>query len=136
MLVYEVNRHLLKLVNDLGLELIFVEMDRSGIYFADEKTIFLSNDLLNRNSDFEISHELGHCIKKHEELSSYYNATGYSRRKLEFEANRIAIEILLFIWSNEFDIEKEHINAVKFMEYYKIPWNLESYVIDSMKNYA
>ncbi|GMC01139.1 toxin [Enterococcus thailandicus] len=134
--MYEVNRHLLKLVNDLGLELIFVEMDRSGIYFADEKTIFLSNDLLNRNSDFEISHELGHCIKKHEELSSYYNATGYSRRKLEFEANRIAIEILLFIWSNEFDIEKEHINAVKFMEYYKIPWNLESYVIDSMKNYA
>ncbi|WP_430606084.1 ImmA/IrrE family metallo-endopeptidase [Enterococcus sp. DIV0180] len=123
-------------MNDLGLELIFVEMDRSGIYFADEKTIFLSNDLLNRNSDFEISHELGHCIKKHEELSSYYNATGYSRRKLEFEANRIAIEILLFIWSNEFDIEKEHINAVKFMEYYKIPWNLESYVIDSMKNYA
>lgn len=136
MLVYEVNRHLLKLVNDLGLELVFVDMDRSGIYFAEEKTIFLSSDLLNRNSDFEISHELGHCIKKHEELSSYYNATGYSRRKLEFEANRIAIEILLFIWSNEFDVEKEHINAVKFMEYYKIPWNLENCVRDSMKNYA
>ncbi len=134
--MYEVNSHLLKLANDLGLELHFVDMNRSGIYFAEEQAIFLSNKLLNKNSDFEIAHELGHCIKKHEELAAYYNATGYSRSKLEFEANRIAIEILLFIWLNEFDIEKEHINAVKFMEYYKIPWNLESYVIDSMKNYA
>lgn len=132
----EVNRHLLKLVNDMGLELHFADMNRSGIYFADEKVIFLSNKLLERNSDFEISHELGHCIKKHEELSAYYNATNYSRRKLEFEANQIAIEILLFIWSNEYDIEREQLNAVKFMEYYHIPWNLESCVRESMKNYG
>lgn len=134
--VYEINSHLQNLVNDMGLELVFADIDRSGIYFADEKTIFLNNDLLDKNSDFEISHELGHCIKKHEELAAYYNATDYSRSKLEFEANRIAIEILLFVWLNEFDIEKEHINAFKFMEYYKIPWNLENYVIDSMKKYA
>ncbi|MCO5495882.1 ImmA/IrrE family metallo-endopeptidase [Enterococcus innesii] len=81
-------------------------MNRSGIYYAKEKAIFLSDKLLESNSDFEISHELGHCIKKHEELSAYYNATDYSRRKLEFEANRIAIEILLFIWSNEYDLER------------------------------
>ncbi|MGM0163871.1 ImmA/IrrE family metallo-endopeptidase [Enterococcus sp. DIV1059_2] len=132
----EVNHHLLKIVNDMGLNLIFTDMDRSGIYFADEKVIFLSNKLLENNSDFEISHELGHCIKKHEELSAYYNATDYSRRKLEFEANRIAIEILLFIWSNEYDFEREQLNAVKFMEYYNIPWNLESYVRESMLNYG
>ncbi|MFR3686356.1 MAG: ImmA/IrrE family metallo-endopeptidase [Enterococcus sp.] len=132
----EVNHHLLKIVNDMGLDLIFTDMDRSGIYFADEKVIFLSDKLLENNSDFEISHELGHCIKKHEELSAYYNATDYSRRKLEFEANRIAIEILLFIWSNEYDFEREQLNAVKFMEYYNIPWNLESYVRESMLNYG
>lgn len=132
----EVNHHLLKIVNDMGLDLIFTDMDRSGIYFADEKVIFLSDKLLENNSDFEISHELGHCIKKHEELSAYYNATNYSRRKLEFEANRIAIEILLFIWSNEYDFEREQLNAVKFMEYYNIPWNLESYVRESMLNYG
>jgi len=132
----EVNHHLLKIVNDMGLDLIFTDMDRSGIYFADEKVIFLSDKLLENNSDFEISHELGHCIKKHEELSAYYNATDYSRRKLEFEANRIAIEILLFIWSNEYDLEREQLNAVKFMEYYNIPWNLESYVRESMLNYG
>ncbi|MDT2693086.1 ImmA/IrrE family metallo-endopeptidase [Enterococcus gallinarum] len=132
----EVNHHLLKIVNDMGLDLIFTDMDRSGIYFADEKVIFLSDKLLENNSDFEISHELGHCIKKHEELSAYYNATDYSRRKLEFEANRIAIEILLFIWSNEYDFDKEQLNAVKFMEYYNIPWNLESYVRESMLNYG
>nr|DAD97201.1 MAG TPA: IrrE protein [Siphoviridae sp. ctWsj12] len=136
MCMFEVNRHLLKLVNDMGLELYFVEMNRSGIYYAKEKAIFLSDKLLENNSDFEISHELGHCIKKHEELSAYYNATDYSRRKLEFEANRIAIEILLFIWSNEYDIEREQLNAVKFMEYYNIPWNLESYVRESMLNYG
>lgn len=136
MFVFEVNRHLLKLVNDMGLDLYFVEMNRSGIYYAREKAIFLSDKLLESNSDFEISHELGHCIKKHEELSAYYNATDYSRRKLEFEANRIAIEILLFIWSNEYDIEREQLNAVKFMEYYNIPWNLESCVRESMLNYG
>lgn len=127
---------MLKIVNDMGLDLIFTDMDRSGIYFADEKVIFLSDKLLENNSDFEISHELGHCIKKHEELSAYYNATDYSRRKLEFEANRIAIEILLFIWSNEYDFDKEQLNAVKFMEYYSIPWNLESCVRESMLNYG
>lgn len=132
----EVNHHLLKIVNDMGLDLIFTDMDRSGIYFADEKVIFLSDKLLEINSDFEISHELGHCIKKHEELSAYYNATDFSRRKLEFEANRIAIEILLFIWSNEYDFEREQLNAVKFMEYYNIPWNLESCVRESMLNYG
>ncbi|MEQ6997510.1 ImmA/IrrE family metallo-endopeptidase [Enterococcus casseliflavus] len=132
----EVNHHLLKIVNDMGLDLIFTDMDRSGIYFADEKVIFLSDKLLENNSDFEISHELGHCIKKHEELSAYYNATDYSRRKLEFEANRIAIEILLFIWSNEYDFEREQLNAVNFMEYYNIPWNLESCVRESMLNYG
>lgn len=136
MFVFEVNRHLLKLVNDMGLDLYFVEMHRSGIYYAKEKAIFLSDKLLESNSDFEISHELGHCIKKHEELSAYYNATDYSRRKLEFEANRIAIEILLFIWSNEYDLEREQLNAVKFMEYYNIPWNLESCVRESMLNYG
>ena len=134
--MYEVNSHLLKLVNDMGLELHFVDMERSGIYFAEEKAIFLSNKLLDKNSDFEVSHELAHCIKKHEELSAYYNATNYSREKLEFEANRIAIEILMFIWSNEYDFEKEHLNAVKFMEYYKIPWNLEGYVRETMSNYG
>lgn len=131
----EVNGHLLKLVKSLGLELLFVNMERSGIYFSEEKAIFLSNNLLDENSDFEISHELGHCIEKHEELSAYYNATDYSRRKLEFEANRIAIEILLFIWSNEYDFDKEQLNAVRFMEYYNIPWSLESCVRDTMKNY-
>lgn len=136
MFVFEVNRHLLKLVNDMGLDLYFVEMNRSGIYYAKEKAIFLSDKLLESNSDFEISHELGHCIKKHEELSAYYNATDYSRRKLEFEANQIAIEILLFIWSNEYDLEREQLNAVKFMEYYNIPWNLESCVRESMLNYG
>ena len=136
MFLFEVNRHLLKLVNDMGLDLYFVEMNRSGIYYAKEKAIFLSDKLLEGNSDFEISHELGHCIKKHEELSAYYNATDYSRRKLEFEANRIAIEILLFIWSNEYDLEREQLNAVKFMEYYNIPWNLESCVRESMLNYG
>lgn len=131
-----INHHLLKLVNDMGLDLVFVDMDRSGIYYGGKKTIFLSTKLLNKNSDFEISHELGHCIKKHEELAAYYHATESSRQKLEFEANKIAIEILIFIWSNEYDLDKEQLNAVKFMEYYKIPWNLEGYVRESMQNYG
>lgn len=131
-----VNNHLLKIADDLGLDLLFCDMNRSGMYYAEEKTIFLDNRLLNKNSDFEIAHELGHCIKKHEELSGYYNLNDTSRRKLELEANRIAIHILLTIWINDYDIEKEQLNAVKFMEFYKIPYSLENYVRESMLGYA
>lgn len=132
----DVNSHLMKIVDDMKLNLVFCDMNRSGMYYADEKTIFLSDKLLNKNSDFEISHELGHCIKKHEDFSSYYNATTSSRMKLEYEANQIAIQILLSIWVNEYDLTKEQLNAVKFMEYYKIPYSLESYVRESMLDYA
>lgn len=132
----EVNHHLLKLANDMGMELIFVEMDRSGIYDADDRVIFLSDKLLERNSDFEISHELAHCIKKHEELSAYYHATDSGRRKLEREANEVAIKILLNIYMNEYDLEKEQLNAVKFMEYYKISGHLEDCVRENMLRYA
>ncbi|MEG2253816.1 MAG: ImmA/IrrE family metallo-endopeptidase [Vagococcus sp.] len=131
----EVNSRLLKLVNDMGLELMFVDMNRSGMYYAEEKTIFLSDKLLDKNSDFEISHELGHCIKKHDELTAYYNTNDYSRNKIEYEANQIAIQILLTIWVNEYDLHKEQLNAVKFMEYYKIPSRLEFCVRETMLNY-
>ena len=131
----EVNCRLLKLVNDMGLELMFVDMNRSGMYYADEKTIFLSDKLLDKNSDFEISHELGHCIKKHDELTDYYNINEYSRNKFEYEANQIAIQILLTIWISEYDLQKDQLNAVKFMEYYKIPYHLEFGVRETILNY-
>ena len=44
--MHEINNHLLNLVENLGLELCFVDMKRSGFYFAEEKTIFLNNELL------------------------------------------------------------------------------------------
>ncbi|MFY8330649.1 ImmA/IrrE family metallo-endopeptidase [Vagococcus carniphilus] len=131
----EVNSRLLELVDDMRLELIFCDMNRSGMYYAEEKTIFINNKLLEKNSDFEISHELGHCIKKHDELTAYYNISDYSRNKLEYEANQIAIQILLTIWINEYDLQKEQLNAVKFMEYYQIPSRLEFCVKETMLNY-
>ncbi|MFW7432860.1 ImmA/IrrE family metallo-endopeptidase [Vagococcus carniphilus] len=131
----EVNSRLLKLVDDMGLELIFCDMNRSGMYYSEEKTIFINNKLLEKNSDFEISHELGHCIKKHNKLTDYYNINEYSRNKLEYEANQIAIQILLTIWINEYDLQKEQLNAVKFMEYYQIPSRLEFCVKETMLNY-
>lgn len=134
--MYEVNDRLLKIVNELGLDLIFTDMDRSGMYFADEKAIILSNKLIEDNSEFEISHELGHCIKKHEDYAAYYNATSSSRNKLEREANEIAIQILLEVYLNEYDMEKEELNVVKFMEYYKISSHLEDCVKESMLNFG
>ena len=131
----EVNSRLLELVDDMGLELIFCDMNRSGMYYSEEKTIFINNKLLEKNSDFEISHELGHCIKKHDKLTDYYNINEYSRNKLEYETNQIAIQILLTIWINEYDLQKEQLNAVKFMEYYQIPSRLEFCVKETMLNY-
>lgn len=130
-----VSSQLKELVRNMGLELQYVDIKRSGVYSSREKIIFLSNNLIAQNSDFVLSHELGHCIEKHEELAAYYHATPTSRSKLEFEANRIGIEILLFLWFNKCDFEKEDLNAVKFMEAYNIPAYLESTVRKVMSSY-
>lgn len=125
----------MKLVDEMDLELHYVDMNRSGIYLGSKKTIFLSKKLLERNSDFELSHELGHCIERHEELSAYYQATATSRRKLEFEANAVAIEILLHLWFSQHDFDNEYLNPVKFMAAYNIPSFLESTVRKVMSSY-
>ncbi|MGX7014429.1 ImmA/IrrE family metallo-endopeptidase [Vagococcus silagei] len=134
--MYEINSRLIEIAKNLDLDLVFADINRSGFYFADEKVIFLSSKLLNQNSDFEISHELGHCIQKHEELAAFYNATNSSRRKLEREANKVAIQILLEIFMSDHDLDKEQLNAVKFMEYYQISSDLEDCVKESMLNYV
>ncbi|MGY3767073.1 ImmA/IrrE family metallo-endopeptidase [Vagococcus vulneris] len=111
-------------------------MKRSGIYLAKVKTIFINCKLLESgNAAFEISHELAHCLKEHDNYYDYYTATDSSRNKLEREANQVAIEILIEIYLHEFDIDKEQFNVVRFMEYFKISNRLEYYVEQSLLNY-
>lgn len=131
-----INQRLLKKAEDLGVNIEFVEMERSGIYLSKIKTIFLSQSIIGTNKEsFSLSHELGHNIKEHEKYKEYYYATTSSRGKMEREANQVAIEILLELYLHEYNIENEQLNPVLFMEKFNISSHLENYVVDCMKKY-
>lgn len=135
--MHEVDSRLLTKVKGMGLELVFSNtINRSGVYIAKRKVIVINSKLLDyENADFKVAHELAHCIERHEELTSFYNATSSARMKLEHEANQIAIDILLEIYLNSYDGEKDQLNAYRFMEYYKIEHRFENRVREGMLNY-
>lgn len=135
--MHEVDSRLITKVKGMGLELIFADnISRSGIYIAKRKAIIINSKLLDyENADFKIAHELAHCSRRHDELVSFYNATSSARMKLEHEANLIAIDILLEIYLNSYDGERDQLNAHRFMEYYKIEDRFENRVREGILNY-
>jgi Zn-dependent peptidase ImmA (M78 family) len=136
--MHEVDSRLITKVKGMGLDLVFADnISRSGVYIAKKKTIIINSKLLDyENADFKVAHELAHCTRRHEELVSYYNATSSARMKLEHDATLIAIDILLEIYLNSYDGEKEQLNAYRFMEYYKIEHRFENRVREGMLNYT
>ncbi|MGO3652057.1 ImmA/IrrE family metallo-endopeptidase [Vagococcus sp.] len=133
--MHEVDSKLITKIKGMGLDLVFADnISRNGVYIAKKKTIIINSKLLDyENEDFKVAHELAHCIKKHGELVVYYNAICLARMRLEHEANQIAI--LLEIYLNNYDGEKDELNTFCFMEYYKIEHRFEIRVREATLNY-
>lgn len=129
--VYE---RLIKKAKELGINIEFVQIERLAFYMAESRTIFLNSQLVDENAGaFHMSHELGHYLNDHNSYKKYYYATSKSMAKMEYEANEIAIELLLEFYLEDCVTEKEQINPIKFMETFNISSYLENCVTNSMK---
>lgn len=126
-----VSSSLLRKIDDLGIDLIFAEIERSGFYLPKQNTIVINSKLLNsHNIDFAIAHELSHCLNAHYKYDCLYNNSYTYRVKMENEANMTAIKILIDIYIGETGLDIDQLNSIKIMDYYGIDYKY----IDVIKN--
>lgn len=113
-----------EILEDNNLDLFFSKMDRAGFYYPKAKAVILNEKLQGSpEANFAAAHEIAHHLADHVEynvLCSNYIANS----KLEHEANKIAINILLSIYVEDFNGSMEMFNIERFMSYYGIKSNL------------
>lgn len=133
----KVSYRLKRKLDELGLDLIFEEMDRSGFYWPAMNAIVVNAKLLQFNDvNFAIAHELSHVLKKHNTYSALYSSTMSNRLKMEAEANISAIRILIEVYLEENEMDSKQLNSLKFMEYYGISKSLFFCVEETMATYG
>ena len=60
-----------------------------------QKFIVLNNDLSDEQERFTLSHEIGHAVLHPSTSTPFFKSTYLSVNKLEIEANRFALELLI-----------------------------------------
>lgn len=126
-----------KKLRELEIDLIFEKIDCSGYFFPSERAIIINSDLLDSpDVNFAVMHELGHLLNNHATDIALYNATYVSKSKMEAQADFNAINLLIEIYLEENNLEKEQLNSLKFMETYGIKSSLYDYVSEKLVNYA
>lgn len=81
---------------------------------------------------FEFAHEIAHILNDDVSVTPlYYSAT--NRSKIELEANRTAIKLLLPYYCAEQSADQ--VRSVRFMESYGVPGWLESTVVEEIEEY-
>ncbi|MGX6962463.1 ImmA/IrrE family metallo-endopeptidase [Vagococcus xieshaowenii] len=117
------HKRLKEILEDNNLELFFSKMDRAGFYYPKAQAVVLNEALQGSpEANFAAAHEIGHHLAEHVEfnaLCSNYIANS----KLEHEANKIAINILLSIYVEDYG-SIEMFNIERFMSFYRIKSNL------------
>lgn len=98
-------------------------MDRAGFYYPKAQAVVLNEALQGSpEANFAAAHEIGHHLAEHVEFNALCsNYIVYS--KLEHEANKIAINILLSIYVEVYG-SIEMFNIERFMSFYRIKSNL------------
>lgn len=133
----KVSDQLKQKLDELGLDLIFEEMDHRGFYWPAMNAIVVNAKLLQLNDvNFAIAHELSHVLKNHDTYSALYSSTMSNRLKMEAEANISAIRILIEVYLEENEMDFKQLNSLKFMEYYGISNLLFSCVEETMADYG
>ncbi|WP_159723139.1 ImmA/IrrE family metallo-endopeptidase [Enterococcus sp. CSURQ0835] len=133
----KVSYRLKRKLDELGLDLIFEEMDRSGFYWPAKGAIVVNAKLLKTNDvNFAVAHELSHVLRNHAAYSSLYSSTMTNRLKMEAEANISAIRILVEVYLEENEMDFEQLNSIKFMEYYGIRNSLYFCVEETLSGYT
>lgn len=125
MILNSVNNKVISAINEQGYFLEFAQLGCEGAFIPEWKTIIINEYLLeDDNPDFAVAHELAHLMCRHEELASLYTCSPVHRSKMEYQANYMAVSMLIEEYIEETSIEFERINYLKFMEYKDIPTSL------------
>ncbi|MFK5676068.1 ImmA/IrrE family metallo-endopeptidase [Ligilactobacillus sp. LYQ60] len=86
-----------------------------------------------REIPFQLAHEIGHVLLHSNCDIAFYRATYGSRAKIECEANKMAIDLLLPLYFSERDRSKANVNDL--MECLLIPAHLENLVRERIEGY-
>ncbi|OTO54145.1 ImmA/IrrE family metallo-endopeptidase [Enterococcus faecium] len=124
-------RRLKELLDGYNLELFYVKMAESGFYYPAAKAVLLNENIYeSREENFKLAHELGHFVERHAELAALYASSKY-RAKFEFEANKVAITILINIFVEVELTDQSQFTIDRFMNFYSIPSKLR-YLCDTV----
>lgn len=91
-------RNPLELADCLGIRINYCELGSIRGFFVFKnriKQIFLNYNLPNYEKRFVLAHEIGHSLLHPEQNTMFLQNTFFSTSKLEIEANRFAIELLM-----------------------------------------
>lgn len=83
---------------------------------------------------FQVAHEITHVIEHHKSLHGLGFHGEHSEPRIELEANRGAIRMLLPYYVDERSLD--HVSFTQFMDYFMIPSHLEKNVIEEFQALA
>lgn len=82
-----------------------------------------------RELPFQIAHEISHVLNNDPDV--LYSSSPASKTKIEAAANERAIDLLIG-YANSVGLY--HMDVYKFMEYFALPGNVKTTVIDKLEN--
>ncbi|WP_169922441.1 ImmA/IrrE family metallo-endopeptidase [Lactobacillus terrae] len=99
--------------------------------YPSKNMIIINMNLKNKKQlPFQIAHEIGHVLNNHDSMAPLYFTN--SKNKIEFDANKTAIQILAdFYIANS---EEEYINPEQFMDTFDVLPHLHDEVYKYMNN--
>ncbi|RXE79414.1 ImmA/IrrE family metallo-endopeptidase [Enterococcus durans] len=122
------------LLKENGIDVEITNIGSEGFYLPKLRTIFINQNLDELEQKKVLLHESRHALS-HNELISLYSKTVF-HSKMEDEANRFMIEVLLQDYMNLFALSVDQINYMKFMDYYGIGYDCEEYIKKLLVNYV
>lgn len=121
------------LLKENGIDVEITNIESEGFYLPELRTIFINQNLVEIERNKVLLHESRHALG-HNELIALYSKSVF-RSKMEDEANRFMIEVLLQDYMNLSALAVDQINYMKFMDYYEIDYDCEEYIKKLLGNY-
>lgn len=122
-----------ELLKENGIDVEITNIGSNGFYLPSVKTIFINQNLTEMDQNKVLLHESRHALDHHELIALYSKTVFHS--KMEDEANRFMIEVLLQDYMNLFVLSVDQINYMKFMDFYGIDYDCEEYIKKLLVNY-
>lgn len=98
------------------------------------KNVLVNDNYFIQNQlPFQLAHEICHVLHGDDSFSTLYQETDL-KTKIEYEANRDAIKILLKLYAKRLD-EPELLNYATFEQVFCIPSKLDDVVQQAFKTY-